>query len=90
MNWPPFALSAFLFVLCGCAASPVRECPKPLPAPPEFLSPLPEPGWFRQELERILEQGLISPANSTPLPTVPTPFSHSAVALSNSSPADIF
>ena len=57
MNWLCFALGLSLVLLCGCVSRPVlQDCPKPIPAPAEFLQPLPEPGWFSRRLEEILAQ----------------------------------
>lgn len=54
----PMLLLASLLALCGCASTP--QC-LPLPEPDrKALEPLPEPGHFLREWERIRCQGQTS------------------------------
>lgn len=74
MNLRPYALPALLLPLAlfGCAGNPPQPECRYQPLNPDLRQPPPPPGWFRQELERILALGLTSDPDSAPLPTEPT------------------
>lgn len=58
-NASPMLLLLSLLALCGCAST--RQCPPPPPEPDrKVLEPLPEPGHFLREWERIRCQGQTS------------------------------
>jgi hypothetical protein len=90
-NWPLYVLALSLASLSGCAGIPqVPDCPKPLPAPAEFLKPLPPPGYFRQRGEEILKRGQTSAPSFAPSGMRPTSFSPNAAELSDFSLAELF
>lgn len=64
-----YALSLPALLLCACAATPqIPDCPKPIPPNPDLMQQLPPPGWFSQQLETILRQGMTSGRHSAPSP----------------------
>ena len=72
MRSPPFKSIALLLpiLLCACAPMP----PAPLCPAPQVVdvSYLPAPGYFRQQLSQILEQGQ-DPTLAPPSLALPTP-----------------
>lgn len=90
-SWRACGLSLAIALLCACASSPrAPECPKPVPANPDLLKPLPEPGYFRKKGEEILKRGRTSGQNSVSSGTRLTNSRPNAEDSSASRPADIF
>jgi hypothetical protein len=81
VNSKLYALPALLLLSlsCGCASTPPLPGPCQNPQPPaDLIAPLPPPGYFRQELHRLVCQGPTSDPACSLLPTAPTRSSPSA------------